>query len=146
MNFSGIWHGLDEALFMFWDTLWALVLGFGLSGAVQAFISRGEMRNALGDHRPATLATSSFFGVISSSCSYASAALAKSCSAAVRTSPRRWSSWSPPPIWSSNSSRSAATARCPPATRTTGWVHRHSGVGARFDRPTRWLLDLWVRQ
>ena len=36
------------------------------------------MRNALGDHRPATLATSSFVGVISSSCSYASAALAKS--------------------------------------------------------------------
>ena len=78
MNFSGIWHGLDEALFMLWDTLWALVLGFGLSGAAQAFVSRGEMRNALGDHRPATLVTSSFFGVISSSCSYASAALAKS--------------------------------------------------------------------
>ena len=34
MNFSGIWHGLDEALFMLWDTLWALVLGFGLSGEV----------------------------------------------------------------------------------------------------------------
>ena len=33
---------------------------------------------SLGDHRPATLARSSFFGVISSSCSYASSALAKS--------------------------------------------------------------------
>ena len=33
------------------------------------------MRRALGDHRPATLAKSSFFGVISSSCSYASSAL-----------------------------------------------------------------------
>ena len=74
----GVWHGLDEALFMFWDTLWALVLGFTLSGAVQAFVSRAEMRAALGDHRPATLAKSSFFGVISSSCSYASSALAKS--------------------------------------------------------------------
>ena len=76
--FTGIWHGLDEAFFMFWATLWALVLGFALSGAVQAFVSRGEMRKALGDHRPATLAKSSFFGVISSSCSYASSALAKS--------------------------------------------------------------------
>jgi uncharacterized membrane protein YraQ (UPF0718 family)/YHS domain-containing protein len=74
---GGVWHGLDEAFFMFWATLWALVLGFALSGAVQAFVSRGEMRKALGDHRPATLGRASFFGVISSSCSYASSALAK---------------------------------------------------------------------
>jgi uncharacterized membrane protein YraQ (UPF0718 family)/YHS domain-containing protein len=76
--FAGIWHGLNEAFFMFWETLWALVLGFTLSGAVQAFISRGEMRRALGDHRPKTLAKASVFGVISSSCSYASTAIAKS--------------------------------------------------------------------
>ncbi|HEX4392586.1 MAG TPA: permease [Mycobacterium sp.] len=75
---GGAWHGLDEAFFMFWTTLWALVLGFALSGAVQAFVSRTEMRAALGDHRPATLARTSFFGVVSSSCSYASSALAKS--------------------------------------------------------------------
>jgi uncharacterized membrane protein YraQ (UPF0718 family)/YHS domain-containing protein len=75
--FSGVWHGLDAAFFMFWDTLWALVLGFALSGAVQAFVSRAEMQSALGDHRPRTLGKASFFGVISSSCSYASSALAK---------------------------------------------------------------------
>src|ERR1700742_4912992 len=63
---------------MFWETLWALVLGFCLYGAVQAFASRREMRRALGDHRPATLAKASFFGVVSSSCSYAATALAKS--------------------------------------------------------------------
>jgi uncharacterized membrane protein YraQ (UPF0718 family) len=78
MNFfGGVWHGLDEAFFMFWETLWALILGFALSGAVQAFVSRGEMRKALGDHRPKTLGKASFFGIISSSCSYASSALAK---------------------------------------------------------------------
>jgi len=76
--FAGVWHGLDEAFFMFWETLWALVLGFTLSGAVQAFITRGEMRRSLGDHRPKTIAKASFFGVISSSCSYASTAIAKS--------------------------------------------------------------------
>lgn len=76
--FSGTWHGLDEAFFMFWETLWALVLGFALSGAVQAFVSRTEMQRALGDHSPRTLGKSSFFGMISSSCSYASSALAKS--------------------------------------------------------------------
>ena len=62
---------------MFWETLWALVLGFGLSGAVQAFVSRAEMQRALGDHRPRTVVKAGFFGAISSSCSYAAAALAK---------------------------------------------------------------------
>jgi uncharacterized protein len=74
---DGLWHGLDEAFFMFWETLWALVLGFALSGAVQAFVSRDQMQRALGDHRPRSVARASFFGVISSSCSYASSALAK---------------------------------------------------------------------
>ena len=54
---------------MFWQTLWALVLGFGLSGAVQAFVSRAQMQRALGDHRPLTIARAGFFGAISSSCS-----------------------------------------------------------------------------
>src|SRR5690349_12885709 len=62
---------------MFWETLWALVLGFALSGAVQAFVSRAEMQRALGDHRPRTVAKAGLFGVISSSCSYAASALAK---------------------------------------------------------------------
>ncbi|MDQ2813281.1 MAG: permease [Actinomycetota bacterium] len=62
---------------MFWQTLWALVLGFGLSGVVQAFVSRAEMQRALGDRRPATIARAGFFGAISSSCSYAASALAK---------------------------------------------------------------------
>jgi YHS domain-containing protein len=72
-----IGEGLGEAFSMFWATLWALVLGFGLSGAVQAFVSRDRMQKALGDHRPRTLAKASVFGVISSSCSYAASALAK---------------------------------------------------------------------
>src|SRR3954470_22310025 len=62
---------------MFWETLWALVLGFGLSGVVQAFVSRARMQRALGDHRPPTIVRASAFGVISSSCSYAASALAK---------------------------------------------------------------------
>ncbi len=69
---------LAEGFWMFYETLWALVLGFALSGAVQAFVSKREMQRALGDHRPATLVRSSFFGMVSSSCSYAASALAKS--------------------------------------------------------------------
>ncbi len=73
-----IGHSLREAFFMFWETLWALVVGFGLSGAVQAFVSRDEMRRSIGDHRPSTVAKASGFGMVSSSCSYAASAMAKS--------------------------------------------------------------------
>ncbi len=43
-----IGQSLSEGFGMFWETLWALVLGFALSGAVQAFVSRAEMQRALG--------------------------------------------------------------------------------------------------
>ena len=69
---------LRMGFFMFWDTLWPLVFGFGLSGVVQAFVSRSEMQRVLGDHRPRTLAVASLFGAASSSCSYAASAMAKS--------------------------------------------------------------------
>jgi len=73
-----IGRSLLEGFYMFYDTLWALVLGFALSGAVQAFVSKRQMQRALGDHRPVTVVRSSFFGMVSSSCSYAASALAKS--------------------------------------------------------------------
>ncbi len=71
-------RSLAEAASMLWDTLWALVLGFGLSGAVQSFVSRDAMQRHLGDHRPATVARASLYGMVSSSCSYAASAMARS--------------------------------------------------------------------
>src|SRR5215475_13832073 len=71
-------HALREAFFMFWETLWALVLGFTLSGAVQAFVSREQMQRVMGDHRPPSVARAGGFGMVSSSCSYAATAMAKS--------------------------------------------------------------------
>src|ERR1700730_7315868 len=79
MNVLGpIADSLRMAFFMFWDTLWPLIFGFGLSGAVQAFVSRSQMRRVMGDHRPRTLAFAAIFGAASSSCSYAASAMAKS--------------------------------------------------------------------
>jgi len=75
---SDLWHSVREGFFMFWETLWALVLGFTLSGAVQAFVSKEEMQRVLGDHRPPAIAKASGFGMVSSSCSYAASAMAKS--------------------------------------------------------------------
>ena len=75
---SGIGRSLRESFYMFWATLWALVLGFALSGAVQAFVSRQAMQRHLGDHRPAAVTRASLYGMASSSCSYAATAMARS--------------------------------------------------------------------
>ena len=75
---EAIGSSLRMAFFMFWDTLWPLLFGFGLSGVVQAFVSRSEMQRVMGDHRPRSLAIASGLGAASSSCSYAATAMAKS--------------------------------------------------------------------
>lgn len=72
-----IGHSLREAFFMFWATLWALILGFGLSGAVQAFVPRAEMERWLGRRGPHEIGRATLFGAASSSCSYAASAMAK---------------------------------------------------------------------
>src|SRR2546422_4438287 len=79
MHFLGsILDSLRMAFFMFWVTLWPLIFGFGLSGVVQAFVSRSQMQRVMGDHQPRTLAVASILGAASSSCSYAASAMAKS--------------------------------------------------------------------
>ncbi len=75
---DAIGRSLREAFFMFWETLWPLVLGFGLSGAVQAFVSRESLRAKLGNHRPPAVARATGYGMASSSCSYAASAMGKS--------------------------------------------------------------------
>ncbi len=71
-------RSLREGFFMFWETLWPLVLGFGLSGAVQSFVSREALQQKMGDHGPRSVARASAYGMVSSSCSYAASAMAKS--------------------------------------------------------------------
>jgi uncharacterized protein len=69
---------LSFAFGMFWEILWALILGFALSGAVQAVVSKREMRRLLPDDSARTLAVATGLGAASSSCSYAAVALARS--------------------------------------------------------------------
>jgi hypothetical protein len=73
-----LWDGLANALRMAWEVWWALVLGFALSGIVQAWVPRQQLQSALGGRgaREAALATG--LGAASSSCSYAAIAIAKS--------------------------------------------------------------------
>jgi len=70
-------HALGTAGSMAWQITWSLILGFTLSGVVQAVIRRQRIVRLLGDDRPKTLAIATGLGAASSSCSYAAVALAR---------------------------------------------------------------------
>jgi hypothetical protein len=69
---------LSFAFGMFWEILWALILGFAISGAVQAVVSKAEMRRLLPDDSPRSLGIACGLGAATSSCSYAAVAMARS--------------------------------------------------------------------
>jgi len=73
-----IGDGLEDAFLMAWEVWWALVLGFAISAAVQAWVPRARIERAIGGSgaRPVAIATG--LGAASSSCSYAAIAIAKS--------------------------------------------------------------------
>jgi uncharacterized membrane protein YraQ (UPF0718 family) len=70
--------GLWNAFRMAWEVWWALVLGFTLSGIVQAWVPRSRLQRALGGTGPREIALATALGAASSSCSYAAIAIAKS--------------------------------------------------------------------
>ena len=72
-----ILRALGMAFAMGWQILWPLILGFTLSGVVQAVVSHQEMARLLPDDRPATIAKALALGAASSSCSYAAVAIAR---------------------------------------------------------------------
>jgi uncharacterized protein len=69
---------LGMAFAMGWEILWPLILGFALSGVVQAVVSHREMVRLLPNDRPRSIAIALALGAASSSCSYAAVALARS--------------------------------------------------------------------
>src|SRR6266487_700550 len=71
-------HALSVAFGMTWEILWPLILGFTLSGIVQAVVSKREMTKLLPDESIRSLAVACGLGAASSSCSYAAVALARS--------------------------------------------------------------------
>ena len=71
-------HALWMSFAMFWQILWPLILGFGISAAIQAVVSKDAIVRMLGDHRPRTLLRACGLGAASSSCSYAAVAIARS--------------------------------------------------------------------
>jgi uncharacterized membrane protein YraQ (UPF0718 family) len=75
---DAVMRALGMGLAMGWEILWPLILGFALSGVVQAAVSHQQMSRLLPDDRPRSIATALALGAASSSCSYAAVALARS--------------------------------------------------------------------
>jgi uncharacterized membrane protein YraQ (UPF0718 family) len=64
-------------LSMSWDIYWGLAFGFMLSSLVRAFVPTTTISSRLGRNTVGSVGLSSFFGAISSSCSYAAASMAR---------------------------------------------------------------------
>src|SRR4029077_14353054 len=74
---NAILHALQISLFMFWEVLWPLALGFLLSAMIQTVVSKRVVARTLGkpDFKGFLLACG--FGAASSSCSYAAVAVGR---------------------------------------------------------------------
>src|SRR5215469_9002165 len=73
-----IGDGLSNAFLMAWQVWWALVIGFAISGIVQAWVPRARIEGALAGSGLTPIAKATGLGAASSSCSYAAIAIARS--------------------------------------------------------------------
>ena len=71
-------RGLKQAALMSYQVWWALVLGFAISGVVQAWVPRRRVESALSGSGFVPVCKATGLGAASSSCSYAAIAIAKS--------------------------------------------------------------------
>ncbi|MDX1761510.1 MAG: permease, partial [Christiangramia sp.] len=62
----------------FWMALWAFALGYVISSAIQVFVTEKRMQKTMGKEESKGLLLGTFFGFISSSCSFAALASTKS--------------------------------------------------------------------
>lgn len=65
------------ALGFFWKAGWAFVLGYFVSGMIQAFVPKGKLTKYMGEANLKSISLSTFFGAASSSCSFAALAAAR---------------------------------------------------------------------
>ena len=62
----------------FWMALWAFVLGYIISSMIQIFVTEKRMQKTMGGEESKGVLLGTFFGFISSSCSFAALASTKS--------------------------------------------------------------------
>ena len=82
MNDSNFWQLYGEAaltsLGFFWKALWAFVVGYIISSCIQVFVTKERMKQSMGEAGKKSIALGTFFGFISSSCSFSALSTTKS--------------------------------------------------------------------
>lgn len=72
----------SEAVFttlgMFWMAFWAFGLGYLVSSMIQVFVTEDRMKKTMGESGPKSIALGTFFGFISSSCSFSALSTTRS--------------------------------------------------------------------
>ncbi len=68
----------NTTLGFFWMAVWAFALGYLISSMIQVFVTEKKMQNAMGKDQRKAVLLGTFFGFISSSCSFAALATTKS--------------------------------------------------------------------
>lgn len=73
------WHtAATTTVGLFWMAFWAFGLGYLMSSMIQVFVSRERMQKSMGDAGAKSVGLGTFFGFISSSCSFAALATTRS--------------------------------------------------------------------
>lgn len=62
----------------FWMALWAFIFGYAISSMIQILITEKRMQRTMGDAKGKSMLLGTFFGFISSSCSFSALATSKS--------------------------------------------------------------------
>lgn len=76
--FSNWANAAYTSIGFFWMALWAFVLGYFLSSLIQVFVTKERMRKAMGKDDLKSVGLGTFFGFLSSSCSFSALATTKS--------------------------------------------------------------------
>ena len=71
-GFLSTWNeSAVTALGLFWTAFWAFGLGYLISSMIQVLVTEDRMQQTMGEEGPKSVALGTFFGFVSSSCSFA---------------------------------------------------------------------------
>lgn len=78
-NFITQWgEAAYTSIGFFWMALWAFILGYAVSSLIQIFVTQERMQKTMGKADTKSVVLGTFFGFISSSCSFSALATSKS--------------------------------------------------------------------
>ncbi|WP_071544415.1 permease [Pseudodesulfovibrio hydrargyri] len=78
-TFLTLWNeSAVTSLGLFWTAFWAFGLGYLVSGMIQVFVTRSRMKRGMGKATAGSVGLGTFFGFLSSSCSFAALSTTRS--------------------------------------------------------------------